>query len=670
MKPRFHQFQDRWLRVAAPIALLAIIAVLALLFAQDTPFMAQDRTVNGLVVDAVTQQPLGGAVVRLGNTVIETDENGHYVIDQVKSNVTLIIEANGYRHSRIKVGSGGTLTAKLDPLVLAGVLKDAETGQPLVGAEVSVGDVTATTDNQGRYRVEKIRSVGPVQVRAPGYVARQLEYSGQEELNASLNPNSMAIKVFDEATNAPLSARITVGNVNVQTDANGRATLSRLVEGSQINIEAAGYGSVIIAYTGQPQIEVSLNQNTLVGRVLDAVTNTPLAGALVADGKNFTTTAADGSYKLENLAQGELLKVRAHGYAPMSVDLSQGRPTELKLRPNNVRALYLTYYGVGDEGILQHALQVIDETEANALVIDIKGDRGWIVYESKVPMVQTIGAQQDIQIKDIKALLDVLKQREIYTIARIVTFKDDPLARARPDLAVHDGRNGGLWIDGEGLAWTDPFKEEVWDYNIALAVEAANLGFDEIQFDYVRFPTDPSAGTTVDATVFSRENLMANRVEAISAFLKKADEALKPTGTALAADIFGYVTWRTDDMGIGQHLETLGSLVDYICPMVYPTLYWDGIPRMDGGDPFETDAPAHPYEIVHLSLKEAESRLQGARAKLRPWLQYYNDYILDIPYGAHEIELQKQATYDTNLDGWMMWDPSNQYTKGGFAPKQ
>ncbi|MGQ9675357.1 MAG: putative glycoside hydrolase [Chloroflexota bacterium] len=420
-----------------------------------------------------------------------------------------------------------------------------------------------------------------------------------------------------------------------------------------------------------PEAQAQLNEGVLVGKVLDSITNQPIVGALVTDGKNVVTTGPDGSYRLDNIAAANQIKIRVHGYDRAAFDPSKERPAEVKLRPRNIRALYLTYYGVGDEDIFAHAMQVIKETEANALVIDVKGDRGWLAYKSSVPMVEAIGAQrEDYQIKDVHALIDMLKKENVYTIARIVTFKDNPLARARPDLAVHDGRNGGLWIDGEGLAWTDPFKEEVWDYNIALAVEAANLGFDEIQFDYVRFPTDPSAGTSVDATVFSDENLMANRVAAITGFLKKADEALKPTGVALAADIFGYVTWRTDDMGIGQHLETLGGMVDYICPMVYPTLYWDGIPRMDGGDPYVNDAPAHPYDIVHLSLKQAEGRLQGARAKLRPWLQYYNDYILDIPYGAHEIELQKQATYDMNIDSWMMWDPSNRYAKGGFAAGQ
>jgi hypothetical protein len=163
---------------------------------------------------------------------------------------------------------------------------------------------------------------------------------------------------------------------------------------------------------------------------------------------------------------------------------------------------------------------------------------------------------------------------------------------------------------------------------------------------------------------------MANRVEAINGVLKKADEALKPYGVALAMDCFGYVTWRTDDMGIGQHLESLAQVVDYICPMVYPTLYWDGIPRMDGGDPYVNDAPAHPYDIVNLSLEQAQGRMQGARAQLRPWLQYYNDYIMDLPYGNYEINLQKEATYDTNIDSWMMWDPSNAYKKGGLDPKE
>lgn len=669
MRSWFHHLRDKRIIIALPIALLIIVSG-AVALTQDIPFTAQDRTVTGMVVDAVTQQPLKDAVVKMGDSVFKTDENGRYSIEKAKSNATLVIEAAGYRQARIKVGAGGTLVADLQPLVVEGTLKDAESGKPVGGATVAIGEASTTTDDQGRYQLKGIKELGPLQLHAPGYTAVQMEYRGQERLDASLRPNSFAVRVVNDATNAPLSGKVSAGDQTVPTDANGQATLTRLAEGTVVKVEVPNIGSAEITYSGQPQAEVRLKESMLLGRIVDAVSGQPLAGAIVADGRSFTLTGQDGTYRLENAGASAQVRVRADGYDIASFDPRQERPAEIKLRPRNIRALYLTYYGIGDEDIFGHAMRVIRETEANALVIDVKGDRGWLAYKSNVPMVEAIGAlQADYQIKDAKGLLDQLKKENIYTIARIVVFKDNPLARARPDLAVHDARSGGLWVDGEGLAWADPFREEVWDYNVALAVEAANLGFDEIQFDYVRFPTDPSAGTTVDATVFSRENLMANRIQAISGFLKRADDALKPTGAALAADIFGYVTWRTDDMGIGQHLETLGGLVDYICPMVYPTLYWDGIPRTDGGDPYVNDAPAHPYDIVHLSLKQAASRLQGARAKLRPWLQYYNDYILDIPYGAGEIELQKQATYNVNIDSWMMWDPSNRYAKGGFAPQ-
>jgi hypothetical protein len=160
---------------------------------------------------------------------------------------------------------------------------------------------------------------------------------------------------------------------------------------------------------------------------------------------------------------------------------------EIKLVPFRSKAFYLSFFGIGDRTLRQAALKLIEETEINALVIDVKGDRGLIPYKSSVPVASEVGAQLIITIEDVNDLMKPLKERSIYTIARIVVFKDSPLALARHDLAVKTP-GGEIWHDREELAWVDPFQEEVWDYNIDIAVEAAQHGFDEIQFDYVRFP--------------------------------------------------------------------------------------------------------------------------------------------------------------------------------------
>ncbi|MBI4505954.1 MAG: GTP-binding protein, partial [Chloroflexi bacterium] len=240
----------------------------------------------------------------------------------------------------------------------------------------------------------------------------------------------------------------------------------------------------------------------------------------------------------------------------------------------------------------------------------------------------------------------------------------DPLARARPYLAGRDARAGGPWVDGEGLAWTDPFRPEVWEYNVALAVEAARLGFDEIQYDYVRFPTDPSAATSVDRAVYSQPNDEARRGAAIAGLLRRTQEALRPYPVRLSVDVFGYTTWHEDDLGIGQHIEALAPHLDVLAPMVYPSTYADGLPLAERYVP----AARYPYEIVNLSVRRAVERLRRFGTEVRPWLQYFNDYTAaSVPYGAAEIEAQKRATRDAGGRGWMFWDPTNRYQKGGFA---
>lgn len=333
-------------------------------------------------------------------------------------------------------------------------------------------------------------------------------------------------------------------------------------------------------------------------------------------------------------------------------------PRAPRLQHQPVRALYMTFYSIGSQDFRAHIFDLLENTEANAVVIDVKGDRGYVAFPSQVPLASQIGAQDYLTMKDIDDLMAYFKAKNIYTIARIVTFKDDPLARARPDLAVRNGHTGGLWVDNEGLAWTDPFQPEVWDYNIAIAREAAEKGFDEVQFDYIRFPTDGD----VNGAVFSQPSTEETRQAAIRGFLTRARQALQPLGVKLAVDTFGYTTWRDDDMGIGQKLEDLASLVDVISPMVYPSTFQDGIPGY-------RYAVAHPYEIVYYSLEKALDRVADTTVEIRPWLQDFPDYAFDRrPYTASDVLAEKKAAYDAGASGWMLWDPRVKYTRDALAP--
>jgi hypothetical protein len=400
--------------------------------------------------------------------------------------------------------------------------------------------------------------------------------------------------------------------------------------------------------TNEPGLRVN-------GRVVDAVTRTPIVDAILTIGDKELRSDPQGIFVLD-VADADVVHVRAHGYVRADVALQALRTADadVRLKPFRPKALYLSLYGVGDKKLRTAALALLETTELNALVIDLKGDRGLVPYRSTVALATQVGAQRVITISDLPTLVTDLRQRGIYTIARIVVFKDSLLALGRPALAVRKP-DGSVFRDREGLAWTNPYSHDVWTYNIGIAVEAAKAGFDEIQFDYVRLP---------DATGLAYEMPWTeqNRVAAIDGFLTEARKALTPFNVFLAADVFGYICWNPDDTKIGQKLEHLAGIVDYVSPMLYPSSFQFGIPGYR--NPVE-----HPYQIVRLSLEQAGRRTHLPPVRFRPWLQAFRDYAFGgRPFTAGEIRAQIKAAEDVGADGWMLWNPHNQYSAVDLKP--
>jgi len=399
---------------------------------------------------------------------------------------------------------------------------------------------------------------------------------------------------------------------------------------------------------------------SIEGKVVDADRRTPLRGASVWSGRVETLTDAGGRFSIgvsSGPGAGAII-VKAPGYEMrrISADADAG---VIALRPRSVRAAYLTYYGVAEPRIRDRVLDLVGKTELNAVVIDVKGDRGLIPYRTEVPAALEAGALGPVIMKDFDGLMQSLRERHIYTIARIVTFKDTVLAQHRPDLAIIDTRTGKPWLDNERLAWVDPFRQEVWDYAIAIAREAAAKGFDEIQFDYVRFPTDGK----LSAAVYSQPNTSATRLPTIAAFLAKARRELGPTGVFLAADVFGYTAFNTNDTDIGQRVEELAPHLDYLCPMVYPSGYHLGIPGY-------RNPVAHPYEVVHESVRLIRQRTQHTPVQVRPWLQDFRDYAFDRrTFGTREVRAQIKGANEAGAAGWMLWNPRNDYTADALLKK-
>jgi hypothetical protein len=396
----------------------------------------------------------------------------------------------------------------------------------------------------------------------------------------------------------------------------------------------------------------------LDGQVVDAVRGQPISGAWLSVGHYVVRTDEDGRFTIGPLSPDATVLVKAPGHERQHVSISPGWTT-IALEPQTIKAAYLTYFGIGARVIRERVFELVDRTELNAVVIDVKGDRGFIPYPTEVPLALQAGALGPVRLSNFEEMIGRLKARGIYTIARIVVFKDNVLARYRPEWAVLDTRTGKPWIDNEGLAWTDPFREEVWHYVIAVAREAALKGFDEIQFDYIRFPTDGK----LSAARYSKPNTQANRLQAIANFLAGARKELIPTGVFLAADIFGYTAFNENDTDIGQRVEELAPHVDYLSPMVYPSGYHRGIPGYR--NPVE-----HPYEIVFETLRLVRKRSAHTGVRVRPWIQDFRDYAFDRrPFGVKEVRAQIKAAYDAGAVGWMLWNPRNEYTAAALHPK-
>src|SRR5215510_5271434 len=396
---------------------------------------------------------------------------------------------------------------------------------------------------------------------------------------------------------------------------------------------------------------------TISGQILDA-NRSPFEGVSVVIGGGEHLTNAEGRFMIEGHPADAPIVVKRPGFAKVKLGPTRDA-IEVVMQPQMIKAAYLTYFGIGDRGIRGRVLDLAARTELNAVVIDVKGDRGWIVYRTEVPQALAVGAQGPGTLKDFDGLMTDLKSRGIYTIGRIVTFKDNVLANGRPDLAIIDTRTGKPWIDNEKLAWVDPFREEVWDYVIAIAKEAAAKGFDEIQFDYVRFPTDGR----LSAARYSQPNNSSTRLPTIAAFLAKARRELGPTGVFIAADLFGYTAFNANDTDIGQRIEELAPSLDYICPMVYPSGYHVGIPGY-------RNPVQNSYAVVHESVRLIRKRAAHTPARVRPWLQDFKDYAFDRRiFGVTEIRDQIRGADEAGGAGWMLWNPRNDYTRAALREK-
>ncbi len=379
-----------------------------------------------------------------------------------------------------------------------------------------------------------------------------------------------------------------------------------------------------------------------------------LASALYVVGNSVTTEDNDDDLTLiQHELRGThlLMSMEEKAYHKERSLSEDYRPTTRI--PVQVKGIYVSGRVFNAPTLFKNMLNLVEETELNSLVIDIKDDDGNLSAVLPVEFDKDIKPKVYGGGKNTKEKMDTLYAKGIYPIARIVVFKDPILAESKKNLALKR-QDGLIWRDKSGLAWVDPHNKEVWEYTVNVAKGAAMLGFREIQFDYVRFPTDGNLKNAVYPYATGQK-----MEDVINEFLAYAQKELEPYNVFLSADVFGLTTLTTGDMGMGQKYEKIISEVDYVCPMVYPSHYGRGNYGFQNPN-------AYPYEIVKNSLLDGLKRMEGSNTIIRPWLQSFS---LGSPaYGAKEIREQIEAVYDAGLNEWILWNAGNKYNKDALQP--
>ena len=308
-------------------------------------------------------------------------------------------------------------------------------------------------------------------------------------------------------------------------------------------------------------------------------------------------------------------------------------------QPENIKAIYLPSHSFTDRKISEftHYARL---TGLNAVVLHVKDPYGKIRWKSNNQLAQKMGAIASNGM--VEHTLRRLKKQGFWCIAKLDVFADHLLVYNNPYMGILDIRTGGPWNDKNGLYWANPYNRKVWEYNIALCQELVDLGFDEIQFDYIRFPSDGDLSVT--NYPFKPDNL--TRTESIGKFLETAYKQLKPTGVTISVDVFGFVAWKTEDFGVGQQIEAMAPHVDVFCPMFYPSHFPTGF--LGRQNPAES-----PLEIMELSTKRMQKRTEK---KIRPWIQGFW-------YSPEDINAQIDGLSRAHTNSWSVWNPSGNYSK-------
>jgi protocatechuate 3,4-dioxygenase beta subunit len=653
--------------------------------------LMEPNVLRGKVADGRDGTPLAGVQVRAGDQTATTDGAGQFQLERL-ADQAVELSLDGYNDVSapvdgvVNLTGGEPLAVAMLPRHLAGRVVNQLTQSPVAGAEVTANGEVFVTDADGLFRAWGAEAPLAITARASGFFDGEARFEDEGEITIALEPRVAVLSFSDGLTGAPL-AGVTVAGQRSQgtSDAQGVALVEALAPGDVFTATIKGYATATGTYEESGQVALEMVPDTAAGRVVDATTGEPVQGAVVYVYDDETCqgeacrgrppvvmadAAPDGTFTVVGMPARPQLMIKAPGYSlgfPETLGSGDcGAPycLEASLQPFEARGFYVPFHYLYDRALIEQRLDLIAESDVlNAVVVDMKSDYGKIAWEPRNEVAREIGVYEP-DAMSAQEFLEEARKRGIYTIARFVTFKDNALAEGKPEWALAKKTNPGvLWRDGEDLAWADPYRQEVRQYELDLAKELSELGFDEIQFDYFRF----TGQTNHNQFTYSVESTAENRREAITSFSHELMRELKPFGIFTAIDVFGSIILNGHEPYIGQNLAEMAQGLDYLSPMIYPQVWWPG--TFPGCD----EPVLCPYKIIYDSTATVRE-IVPLPTRIRPWLQGYpNNYRTTGPaagynYAVPEMMIQRQAAEDAGAEGWLFWSGGGKFPDEIFGP--
>lgn len=649
------------------VLLLVLMALIVGAIGLGLAFL-ETKTLQGTVIDE-NGAPISQAALTVAGRSTFSNAQGFFEIQFPRGEWELRAFADGYQEVAERIDAADlwaqnfSAALTLDARLWRGRVVAVDSEAPIANATVEVEGKTLATNGQGEFVVAGLRNGTRITISQPGYrtVSVVVQSAGDKSQTATiaLARAETRVLVVDASNEKPLSgAKVMANGTSLNTDAEGAVTFFGLTEGTTIAAQAPGYAGASATPGKDAQVTLRLEPTTLYGHVVDAATKASIGNAvlLVASEKGVTGGAlasdARGKFTIQDWNAVPTLYVKKPGYRVGVFDLKKGGAQDFTLTPFDAKGIHL-YYGI-QRADAERILDEFKGTEMNAVVFDVKESPGYILWDSKTAMAQKIGAylKRDYTAPDE---VETCRTYKLYCIARVTVFKDVLVAKNRPDLALHNA-GGGLLYENDAY-WTNPSETEVQNYHIGLAQELAAMGFDEVQFDYIRFPG--TAG--VLASEFGGAEY---RVKTIADFLQRASDALRATPAFFSGDVFGLTTAIEDEQGIGQVWEEVAPPFDYISPMMYPSTWRYATNLWGNGFGIKGCADAYvcPYDIMRYGTLKAKERTTNDWTLVRPWLQAYQ-------MNLGTMSDQARGADDAKSAGYLFWNNLGVYPAGLFRKK-